>query len=33
MAIQRNAVLMTRIELTGEQHQLQVVDELWKCII
>ncbi|APS32703.1 hypothetical protein BGV46_15925 [Serratia marcescens] len=33
MAIQRDTVLMTRIELTGEQHQLQMVDELWESIL
>jgi hypothetical protein len=33
MAIQRDTVLMARIELTGEQHQLQVVDELRKSIL
>ncbi|OKB64529.1 hypothetical protein BHU62_22255 [Serratia marcescens] len=33
MTIQCDTVLITRIELTGEQHQLQVVDELRKSIL
>ncbi|CVF83550.1 Uncharacterised protein [Serratia marcescens] len=33
MAIQCDTVLMTRIELTGKQHQFQMLDELRKSIL
>lgn len=33
VAIQRDTVLIARVELTGQQHQLQMVDELWEGVI
>lgn len=33
MAIQRDTVLMAWIELTGEQHQFQVLDKLRESIL